>query len=80
MPDEWNPDHPSLKELKAPHETAAIMRWHRAKVPSQEIMRMLGYKGTRLVKALELAAKQEKAAHDSGLDVYDALIYEEKNE
>lgn len=76
---DWNPDDPLLKAIRAPHETAAVMRWHRAKVPSQEIMKLLGYRGTRLIKSLETAAEQEQAAHERGLEIHDALIYEEES-
>lgn len=71
---EWDPDHHSLKDPNAPHETAAVMRWHRSKVPSQEILKMLRMRGTVLIKKLEDAMEQERVAHESGRPIHDDLI------
>ena len=74
---EWNPDDPVLSSAKAAHETAAIMRWHRAHVPSKTIMLMLGLSGTKLVKKLEQASYDEKQAEAKGLEVHAPFIDKE---
>jgi len=56
---DWNPDDPALKAVKAPHEIAGILRWHRANVPSRKIMEMLHLPGTKLMAALAKATEQE---------------------
>ena len=74
---EWNPDDPLLT-AQAPHELAGILRWHRAKVPSQEIVKLLRLRGTKFLKSLELAQKQEAEARQIGRPIHDALIPKEK--
>lgn len=73
---DWNPDDPVLTAVKAPHETAGVMRWHRAHVPSKTIMQMLNLRGTKFIAMLEKAAQQEKGAATLGLAIHDALIEE----
>lgn len=75
---DWDPDDPALNAVRAPHETAGVLRWHRARVPSNQIMKMLNLRGTKLVAALEKAAQQEKGAANVGLAIHDALIQEEE--
>jgi hypothetical protein len=75
----WNPDDPALKAA-APHEVAGILRWHKAKVPSQEIMKLLHIRGTQLIKQIELAMHVENTAHEKGIPVHDALITKEISE
>jgi hypothetical protein len=76
---DWNPDDPVLSSDKAAHETAAVMRWHRAHVPSKKIMKLLNLRGTKLIAKLEQASFDEKQASQRGLDIHDALIYKETN-
>lgn len=75
---DWNPDDPALKEVKAPHETAGVLRWHRAKVPSQKIMSMLGLRATQLVGALQKASEQESIAQKLGREIYDSGFPEQE--
>jgi hypothetical protein len=74
---DWNPNDPVLTSPRAAHETAAVMRWHRAHVPSKEIMQLLRLRGTQLVKKLEQAWVEEQKASAKGLDIHDALIHKE---
>jgi hypothetical protein len=73
---DWNPNDPALT-ARAPHEVAGILRWHKAKVPSQEIMKLLHLRGTQLIKQIELAMHGENTAHEQGIPVHDALITKE---
>lgn len=68
-----NPDDPILKG-RAPHELAGVLRWHRAKVPSRQIMELLHLRGTQLIKSIELAHNQEAIAIALGIPVHDELI------
>lgn len=70
MADDWNPDDPVLNG-RAPHELAGILRWHRAKVPSRQIMSMLKLRGTQLIKSIEVATAQERLALQVGVPVHD---------
>lgn len=70
---EWNPDDPVLKGL-APHEPSGILRWHKAKVPSRQIMKMLRLRGTELVKHIEVAAEQERRAEQVGTPIHSPLM------
>ena len=76
---EWNPDDPVLKG-SAPHELAGVLRWHRNKVPSQRIMRLLGLRGTQFIASLEKGAAQEKAAAASGFPTHAPLMPEEEKD
>lgn len=73
LPD-WNPNDPLLEADNAPHETAGVMRWHRAKVPSKQIMQLLHLRGTQLIATLEKATKQESQAAERGLEIHDPLL------
>jgi hypothetical protein len=75
---EWNPDDPVLT-APAPHEVAGILRWHKAKVPSQQIMSLLSLRGTQLIKQIELAMHVENTAQAKGIPIHDALIPKEKS-
>lgn len=74
---DWNPDDPILTAL-APHEPSGVLRWHKAKVPSQEIMKLLRLRGTQLIKSLEHATELEQTAKSLGRPIHDALIPKEK--
>jgi hypothetical protein len=76
--EDWNPNDPALKELKAPHETAGVLRWHRARVPSKKIMEMLGLRATQLVGALQKASEQETLAAKLGREIYDSGFPEQE--
>lgn len=73
---EWNPDDPTLKGL-APHEPSAVLRWHKAHVPSKKIMRMLRLRGTQLIKQIEIATEKEREAERIGRPVHNALMPKE---
>lgn len=70
---DWDPADPAL-EKPGPHEISGVMRWHRAKVPSELIMKLLRLRGTQLIATLEKAKKEEVEATRRGLDIHDALI------
>lgn len=74
---EWTTADPALLSDRAPHELPAVMRWHRAKVPSQEIMKMLRLRGTQLIAALEKAKRDEAEAASRGLDIHQELMPKE---
>lgn len=76
--DDWNPDDPALK-ARAPHEVAGVLRWHKAKVPSQEIMKLLHMRGTQLIKQIELAMHIENNAQALGIPIHAPLIPKEKS-
>ncbi len=76
---ELDPDDPLLaREDAAPHELCGVMRWHRAGVPSKEIMSMLRLRGTKLAKVLQAAADEEREAVRSRRPIHDALIPKDK--
>lgn len=74
---DWSPDDPALSSDRAPHEISGVLRWHRAKVPSKEIMSLLKLRGTQLISSLERAVEQERAATSRGLDIHDEGIPKE---
>lgn len=74
---EWSTADPALLSDTAPHELSAVMRWHRAKVPSKQIMELLRLRGTQLIAALEKAKKDESAAVGRGLDIHQELMPKE---
>ena len=74
---EWDPNDPVLTADKAPHEVSGVMRWHQAKVPSQEILRMLRLRGTQLIAALEKAKADEIVAQAKGIDIHSPLMPKE---
>ncbi|AKQ07648.1 hypothetical protein SEA_SMEADLEY_80 [Mycobacterium phage Smeadley] len=72
-PDDINPNDPLLKADDAPHETAAVMRMHRAGFTPTETRRTLKYSGigTRLQRELEQAIESESVAHRAGREIHD---------
>ena len=74
---EWNPDDPALKGL-APHEPSGVLRWHKARVPSRDIMKMLRLRGTQLIKQLEVAKEQERKAEQVGMPIHSPLMPKEE--
>jgi hypothetical protein len=70
---DWNPDDPVLKGL-APHEPSGILRWHKARVPSHQIMKLLRLRGTQLVKHIEVASEQTRKAEQVGMPIHSPLM------
>lgn len=77
-PRDWNPNAPELTSGKAPHETAAVLRMHRAGKKGVEIMKELGHrrpmKGTVFMEELSDAMTAEYDAAQAGVDIYDARV------
>lgn len=76
---DWNPDDPALKLASAPHETCALMRFHRSGRPSKEIMSTFRLKGTQFIGLLQKEMELETEAADRGRVIHDALIPKEKS-
>ena len=79
MTKDWSPDDPELASTRAPHELNAVLRWHKAKVPSQEIMKLLRLKGTQLLAKIEEGTRAEHEAEVRGLPVHEALMPKEED-
>lgn len=73
-PRDCNPNDPILKSPLAPHETAGVLRIHRAGHKGADIMKMFKLRGTRLMKQMQRAMDDESRAHAAGLKIHDALI------
>ena len=73
-PRDWDPNHPSLKSSLAPHETAGVLRMHRAGKKGAELMKLLRLRGTKLMNQMQKALDAELGAAKAGRDIYDALI------
>lgn len=76
---DWNPDDPALMLASAPHETSAVMRFHRGGMPSKEIMSTFRLRGTQLIGALQKEMESETEAAQRGRVIHDALIPKEKS-
>ncbi|ASR77176.1 helix-turn-helix DNA binding domain protein [Mycobacterium phage MyraDee] len=77
--DGFDPNSPQEREAlldlsNAPHETAAVMRMHRAGWKGRQIAETLNYRGTQLMRALQHALDQETYAHGDRRPIHDALI------
>ncbi|ASW31629.1 hypothetical protein SEA_STEPMIH_71 [Mycobacterium phage StepMih] len=59
---------------EGPHESAAVLRMHRAGYPGPVIMKTLQLKGTQLMQALNKAITDEQDAASRGRAIHDALI------
>ncbi|AEL17891.1 hypothetical protein TRIXIE_69 [Mycobacterium phage Trixie] len=70
----WDPNHPMLKSTAAPHETAAVLRMHRAGYKGADIMKLFKLRGTRLMKQMQRALDEETRAANAGRPVHDAVI------
>lgn len=73
-PRDWDPNHQLLKSVGAPHETAAVLRMNRAGWAGEEIIVMLGFRGSELVDKMRLGLNQETAASKRGLAIHDDPI------
>ncbi|QXO13347.1 hypothetical protein SEA_TROOPER_70 [Mycobacterium phage Trooper] len=76
---DWDPNHRLLRSTAAPHETAAVLRMHRAGYKGADIMKILKLRGTRLMKQMQKALDDETRAAHAGRDIHDAKITVEKN-
>jgi hypothetical protein len=77
-PRDWTTAHPSLLAQNTPHETAGVLRIHRAGRSGKEIMKALGLRGTSLMKQMQKAIDDESHAHACGRDIHDAPITKEE--
>lgn len=57
-----------------PHETAAVLRMHRAGMSPPRIMQLLGMGHTQLIHELELAIDEEAEAGRKGAAIHDSKI------
>lgn len=78
-PRAWDPNHPTLKSKAAPHETAAVLRMHRAGYKGADIMKLFKLRGTKLMNQMQRALNDETVAAHQGRDIHDAKITVEKN-
>ncbi|AHJ86433.1 hypothetical protein 40AC_70 [Mycobacterium phage 40AC] len=74
MKKDWDPNHPLLRSPLAPHETAAVLRMHRAGHKGAKIMSILKLRGTALMKQMEKALADETSAAAQGRKIHDAKI------
>lgn len=74
IPREWDPNHPTLTAADAPHETAGLMRIHRAGHPGADIMKAMKIKVMDLTKALNQAMDDEQEASRRGVAIHDEVI------
>lgn len=70
----WDPNHPSLRSPIAPHETACVLRMHRAGYKGRATMKILKLRGTRLMNQMQRALDAETHAARAGRPIHDALI------
>lgn len=73
-PRDWDPNHPSLKSPLAPHESAAVLRMHRAGMTGVDMMKILKCRGGRLTKMFQRGLDVEGIAAMRGVPIYDSLI------
>lgn len=71
---ELSADDPILKSPLAPHETAGVLRAHRAGHQGSKLMKMLNLRGMRLMNEMKKAMDAESEAGKAGRPIYDALI------
>ncbi|ASR86169.1 hypothetical protein SEA_BOBSWAGET_64 [Mycobacterium phage BobSwaget] len=71
---DWDPNHRLLKSTAAPHETAAVLRMHRANWKGADIMKLFKLRGTKLMKQMQKALDDETRAAHAGRPIHDALI------
>ncbi|AOT24989.1 hypothetical protein PBI_KALPINE_70 [Mycobacterium phage Kalpine] len=71
---DWDPNHRLLKSTAAPHETAAVLRMHRAGFKGADIMKTFKLRGTRLMKQMQRALDEESRAAHAGRPIHDAVI------
>lgn len=63
-----------LMSEHAPHETAGVLRIHRAGMPGAVIAKTFKYRGILLMRAMQKALNQEGEASRRRLPIHDALI------
>ncbi|BBX09461.1 hypothetical protein [Mycolicibacterium aichiense] len=73
-PRDWDPNHPMLRSPLAPHETAGVLRVHRAGFKGPDILKLLKMRATRLSRELERAISAEQEAAHQGRKIHDAKI------
>lgn len=73
-PADYSTDDATLEEEKSPHETAAVLRMHRAGWPAPRIMEAFGISKETLMLNIRLAMEDETEAHRTGRAIHDALI------
>lgn len=74
MSKEIDPDDPILKSSLAAHETAGVLRAHRAGHQGSRLMKLLNLRGMRLMNEMKKAMDAEAEAATAGRPSYDALI------
>ncbi|QFP95549.1 hypothetical protein SEA_GAUGELDP_66 [Mycobacterium phage GaugeLDP] len=75
----WDPNDRLLKSTAAPHETAAVLRMHRAGWKGADIMKLFKLRGTKLMGQMQRALDDETRAAHAGREIHDAKITIEKN-
>lgn len=73
-PPEFDADDPEVNDAKSPHETAGILRMHRARWPARRVMEMFKIEEDTLLSLMRIAVADEQAARNAGRPVHDALI------
>lgn len=73
-PRDWDANHPSLRDPRAPHETSGVLRMHRAGKSGADIMIALKLKGTALMRMMQRAMDDETAAERDGRQIHDAGV------
>jgi hypothetical protein len=58
----------------APHEPSCALRMQQRGWPGPQIMQILGFRGTQLMKALETGLEDQNAAHRRGQVIHDASL------
>ncbi|QGJ88825.1 hypothetical protein SEA_YECEY3_74 [Mycobacterium phage Yecey3] len=69
-PRAWDPNHPLLQSRGAPHETAGVMRAHRAGYKGNELVKLLKMKPMTLTSALSKAMDDENTAARQSRDIF----------
>ncbi|ANA87015.1 hypothetical protein SEA_STROSAHL_81 [Gordonia phage Strosahl] len=80
-PREWTTETDTLSEeqmLKAPHETAGILRMQRNGIHGKDIMRLLRRKGQQVMLDLRDAMDAESDAIEADVPIHDPIIRKEK--
>ena len=73
-PRDWDPNHKSLLSPMAPHETAGVLRVHRAGYKGSELIKVLNMRGTQMMNALRRAMDCEGIASSRGVPIHDAVF------
>jgi hypothetical protein len=73
----WSPgttEESVLTSPEAPHETAAVLRMHRAGIPVPRICAILGISKQQLIHEMNAAVDDETHAGRAGLKIHDATV------